>query len=513
MRTPARAWALAALSGVLLFFSFPKFGHGGVAFVALAPLLVALHGAGFGAGFRLAYLTGFVSSLGLLYWTSLVVVQYGGLGLPLGVAAMLLLCLAFSLFHGLFGGLVGRFSSRFGPAGLLLAPPAWVACELLRTHTLFRFAWCLLGYSQADHESWIQVAAYTAVYGVSFLVCLASAAIAYVLLETRPRARLRVGLAVAALLGAAWGFGRWRLSQPVPETGRVRVGLVQADIRQEDKWDAGLLLDNLERHLALTRQAADRGARLVVWPESAVPYYFDRDPVVAEPLRELARSRSLYLLFGNDDTDAAPGASRRIWVGAKLLSPRGELVLRYHKMRLVPFGEYTPLEGLLGLGGRFTARLVQAVGRFVPGTEYSVGPLDGHRLSVLICYEAIFPDLVREFTRRGSELLVNVTNDAWYGRTSAPFQHFAMARFRAVENGRYLVRAANTGITAVVDPRGRVLERTSLFVPAVVVRDVGFVSEQTFYARHGDLFAWACLGAVLALAATTLRAAPRNVPG
>jgi len=507
MTTSGRAWALAALSGVLLFLSFPKFGHGAVAFVALAPLLVALNEAGLRRGFWLGYLTGVVSSVGLLYWTCLVVVQYGGLSLPLGVAAMLLLCLAFALFHGLFGALVGHWSARRGPAALLFAPVAWVGCELLRAHTLCRFAWCLLGYTQADHESLIQVASVTAVYGVSFLVCLVSAAAAYVAVEKRTAARVRAASAVAAIVAAAWGFGRWRLSAPVHESGRIRVGLVQADILQEDKWDEAQALENVQRHVALTREATARGARLVVWPESAVPSYFDLDPFVAEPLRELARDSSIHLLFGNDDTDDGPPSSpsRRIWVGAKMLSPAGEVAFRYHKMRLVPFGEYTPFESVLSLGGRFTARVVQAVGTFTAGTEHSVGAVDGHRLSALICYEAIFPDLVREFTSRGSELLVNITNDAWYGRTSAAYQHFAMARFRAVENGRYLVRAANTGISAVVDPRGRVLESTPLFVPALVVRDVPFVAETTFYSRRGDVFAWACLGAAAALTAGVAR--------
>ena len=170
-------------------------------------------------------------------------------------------------------------------------------------------------------------------------------------------------------------------------------------------------------------------------------------------------------------------------------------------MRLVPFGEYVPIESVLTVGGRYSARVVKAVGSFTPGTEYAVGEVDGHRLGVSICYEAIFPDLLREFTARGADLLVNVTNDAWYGYTSAPHQHFAMAVFRAVENGKYLVRAANTGITAVVDPRGRVLERTALFERRALVHDVPIVPGQTFYSRRGDVFAWGCLGAAVALTA------------
>jgi apolipoprotein N-acyltransferase len=158
-----------------------------------------------------------------------------------------------------------------------------------------------------------------------------------------------------------------------------------------------------------------------------------------------------------------------------------------------------PIQSVLTLGGRFSARLVQEVGEFTPGEDFAVGQVDGHPLAAFICYEAIFPDLVREFAARGAQLLVNITNDGWYGRTSAPYQHFAMAKFRAVENERYLVRAANTGITAVVDAHGRVLEQTGLFERGVVVRDVPLLTGTTFYARHGDLFAWSCLAGAAAV--------------
>jgi apolipoprotein N-acyltransferase len=232
---------------------------------------------------------------------------------------------------------------------------------------------------------------------------------------------------------------------------------------------------------------------------------------VAAELRTLAREKGLYLLFGNDDREDETAGTAKVWVGAKLLTPDGDLPFRYHKIRLVPFGEYAPLQSLLALGGPFAAKLVQRVGDFTPGTDYAVGLVDGRGLSAFICYEAIFPDLVREFAARGADLLVNMTNDAWYGRTSAPYQHFSMAVFRAVENGKVLVRAANTGITAVVDPRGRVVEKTELFEPAVLVRDVPLVSGTTFYARHGDVFAWACFGLSVALALATFSAAPRSL--
>jgi apolipoprotein N-acyltransferase len=308
----------------------------------------------------------------------------------------------------------------------------------------------------------------------------------------------------------AWvlGYGYYRLASPPAEQGRLRVALVQANIAQEDKWDAEKLLGNIERHMAQTHDAAARGARLVVWPESAVGFHYDDTPPVAEALDGLARQLGLYLLFGNDDREGF-GPDERSYVGAKLLTPEGRLALRYHKLRLVPFGEYVPLQPLLTLGGRYGAKLVQQVSDFTPGEAALVARVDERPLSVMICYEAIFPDLGRRFAANGAGLLVNITNDAWYGRTSAPHQHLAMASFRAVENGIYLVRAANTGISAVVDARGRILERTSLFERATLVRDVPILAADTFYARHGDVFGLACV--LLTLIATGVALWPQRV--
>jgi apolipoprotein N-acyltransferase len=497
------AAAGAFASGALLALSFPKFGHWALAWVALAPLLLAsrLDAA---RAFRLGWTAGFVAGVGLLYWTALVVAQYGGLSLPVGVVLMLLLAAAVALFPALFAWSVARWRAAWGDAALLAAPVAWVATEVLRAYTFFRFPWCLLGYSQQPNLPVIQIARVTAVYGVSFLVASGSAVLAYVLVETRPGPRLRAGAALAGALGLSVAYGAWNLGRAPVETGRVRAALVQASIPQHEKWDPGRAWDNVSQHVRLTREAVGRGAGFVVWPESAVPWRYDEEPAVAAVLGDVARTTRAHLLLGNDDAEPGDGGRPRIFVGAKLLTPSGEVAYRYHKLRLVPFGEYTPLAPLLTAGGRFAARLVQAVGDFAPGREARVGSLPQGRFGTLICYEAIFPDLVRQFTAGGAGMLVNVTNDAWYGRTSAPHQHFAMAAFRAVENGRYLLRAANTGISGVVDPHGRVLEPTPLFERTLVVRDVPFVAGDTFYARHGDVFGFACLGLAAALTLAAL---------
>jgi apolipoprotein N-acyltransferase len=506
-----RGDGLAALSGVLLALSFPKFGHWAVAWVALVPLLVALATSAGAHAFRLGYVTGAISSIGILYWTSFVVVRYGGLSLPVGVAVMTLLAMAVALFPSLFAWTLGRGLATFGPMALLFAPPVWVATELLRNRTFFRFPWCLLGYSQQPSALFIQTARFGAVYAVSFLVAGVASVLAYLLVEKRTTHRRRAVTGLALVLGLVMADGARQLSREVPEAGRERVALVQARILQEEKWDEARAIVNVAEHRDLTRRAVESAARFVVWPESSVPDFFDEGPPVARDLRALARDAKLHLLFGNDDREDDGKGGVRVFVGAKMLSPEGDLAYRYHKIRLVPFGEYVPMQPILTLGGRVAAKLVQQVADFTPGSDLALAPVDGHPAGAFICYEAIFPELVRGFAAGGAEMLVNLTHDAWYGRTSAPHQHLAMAAFRAVENGKYLVRAANTGITAVIDPRGRILEQTPLFERTVLVRDVPWVRGQTFYARHGDVFAWVCFAAAAALVVATFTARTRRV--
>jgi apolipoprotein N-acyltransferase len=509
--TSHRAEGLAALSGILLFLSFPKFGHWSLAWIALAPLLIGLQEARGLRAARLGYVAGAVSSLGLLYWTSLVMLQFGGISVGVASAIMVALCLAVALFPALFAWVVSRWLSALGPPALLAAPAAWVATELLRRHLLFSFPWCLLGYSQQPNLPFIQVASITGVYGVSFVLVAVSGALAFLLASRDARSRRAASIGIAALVASVGGFGAWRMARSEPLASPIRVGLVQGAVRQDEKWEPTAAWDHFANHVELTRQAVRRGARLVVWPESSLPFRFDDVPEVAERMRALAREGRSYLLFGNDDRTVGASGST-IFVGAKMLDPEGRLVLRYHKMQLVPFGEYVPLKTLFTLGGRHAAKLVQEVSDFTPGEEAEVAAVDGHAIGAFICYEAIFPDLVRRFSLRGARLLVNITNDAWYGFTSAPHQHLAMAAFRAVESGLPLVRAANTGISAVVDPLGRVSHATALFERTVVVADVPPGPGATFYSRHGDVFAWSCMGLAAALSLASRRRGPGDGP-
>jgi apolipoprotein N-acyltransferase len=227
----------------------------------------------------------------------------------------------------------------------------------------------------------------------------------------------------------------------------------------------------------------------VVWPESAIGYELDLYPEVRRQISEFTSSTGVFLLTGNDDRERDAGGAQRSYVGAKLISSTGEIVMRYHKMRLVPFGEYLPIPSFI-TSILPVRRLVESVSEFTPGARPETGRVLGASIGAFICYEAIFPSLVRRFTVAGAQVLVNVTNDGWYGTSAAPYQHYAMARFRAVENHRFLVRAANTGISAIIDPFGRELVRSELMEQRALVGEVRGISEITFYARYGDVFAW-----------------------
>jgi apolipoprotein N-acyltransferase len=264
----------------------------------------------------------------------------------------------------------------------------------------------------------------------------------------------------------------------------LTVGLIQGNVPQDQKWDPSYEDEILFRYLRLTRQAADRGATAVLWPESATPFYFEESPR-AEAIRLLARERGVWLLLGSDELSRQ---DRRIsYNSAFMVRPDGTTAAVYRKVRLVPFGEYVPFRRLLF----FAAPLVESIGDFAPGEAPVMLPIDGHPVSTAICYEVVYPALIREGVSKGSSLVTTITNDAWFGRSSAPYQHFEMAAMRAIEQGRYLARAANTGISGIVDPYGRVVMASGLFVEQVLVGDVRLITERTVYSRIGDVVAWA----------------------
>jgi apolipoprotein N-acyltransferase len=289
----------------------------------------------------------------------------------------------------------------------------------------------------------------------------------------------------------AGGMARVRAAALVNEGDALRVGLVQGSVNQEDKQNVRLRDAILNRYLNLSRQAIEQGANLVVWPEASTPFYFDLHAEFSAPIRRLAVETQTPFIIGTDQVVRATAtAPDRYYNAAVLVGPDGQSRASYRKMQLVPFGEYVPLKRLLF----FVGPLIESVSDFSAGTEPVVFDLDGRRMSVAICYESVHPALARAFVARGSQLLVTITNDAWFQRSSAAYQHFEQGSMRAVEQGRYLVRAANTGISGAVDPYGRVMTQTDLFVPAVATVDVRLLSTRTIYSRMGDTIVWVSLG-------------------
>ena len=480
---------LALLSGVLLVLSFPTLGHPAFAWIALVPVAVAaVHASSIREAFRHGLVTGVVHFAGTIYWIPGVMAEFGGLPVPVawGVHALLVAYLA--LFPAFFATVIWWFHRRFGSVALLFTPAVWVTSELGRVYLFTGFPWELLGYSQAQVLWVAQLASIVGVLGVSVLVAGVNGGLAFLVVDRRRSPRWIIAGLTAIALTSCLGFGAWRVrSGALLDAGvPLRVAAVQGNIAQSEKWDPASRDEILEKYLIYTRRASGEGAHLVVWPEAATPFAFDLDPG-SELIREVARGLRVHVLFGTThvvwEEDKA-----EYYNSAVLVNPDGETAGMYHKQHLVPFGEYVPLRKALF----FVSPLVENVGGFTAGTEPTTLLMDEHPIGTAVCYEIIYPGLVRGLVTGGSRLLTTVTNDAWYGRTAAPYQHFQQARMRAIEEGRYLVRAANTGISGVVDPYGRVVVESGLFEDDVVVADVRLLEDLTPYARYGDILAFAC---------------------
>ena len=439
---------------------------------------------------------------GTLYWVTHVMVLYGGLQRWVAVLVNALLVAYLALFPALFAVLMRRLLLAFGARALMAAPWVWVATELGRTHLFGGFPWVLLGYSQATLLPVAQLASVFGVYGVSALVASVSAAAALLVATPSRRDRLTAAglVTLVVLCAVVWGSQRAATAAWTREGRSLRVGLIQGNVDQAEKWNAARASTIFGDYLRMTRDAIGSGAELVLWPESSTPFLFEEDRAGAESIRELARQTRVAILLGSDQIEWRVDHNRRVpdktYNSAFMVRADGATAGVYRKMHLVPFGEYVPLKRLL----TFAEPLVEAVGSgFAAGEEATLLPAGDHRISVAICYEIVYPALIRQFVLGGSELLTTITNDAWFGRTSAPYQHFAQASMRAIEEGRYLVRSANTGISGIVDPYGRVLAATDIFQPAVTVGSVKLLTASTFYARVGDVFAYASVLVTLVL--------------
>jgi apolipoprotein N-acyltransferase len=490
-RPRAQRLLLAVAGGLLLSAAFPSLDLEPLAWIGLVPVLLAADGLRPRAAFGIGWLAGLVFYLVTTYWVAYTITRYTSVPLPVAGGILVLMAAALACYHGAFVAGVRWFDLR-GMPSIWLAPALWVALEWLRGWFFIGFPWADLGYSQYRAHDLVQIVEVTGIYGVSALLVLFNLVVAA--LVRAPAAGVRrlapalVTLTVLVVALPLWG--KWRVASLAarPSAGTFRVAIAQGNVEQDHKWDPAYQDDTLGRYVKLTSEAAAQRPDLVVWPETATPFFFQEPGPRREEVLELAEQTKSYLLFGSPAFRPGAAGGFDELNRAYLVSPDGFEVGSYDKMQLVPFGEYVPYERVLF----FVGRVVEAIGRIVPGVATTVFRLPAARVGVLICYEDVFPALTRRFIAGGADVLVNVTNDAWYGPTSAPRQHLAQATLRAVENRVPLVRAANTGISAIVDPDGRIRWQGPLFETIVHVDEVAWPGVRTFYTRFGDVFAWTC---------------------
>ncbi len=481
---------LAVASGVLTALAFPKFRLSFLAWISLIPLLFVIVRSRPWRAFWMG-LTAGVSFYGLLiYWIPDVPAHYGGLSFGLSLLIDLVLVLTLALYWALFSLILAKIFRHWSAAAFILAPLIWVAQEYALTHVLTGFPWGLLGYTQQANLWLIQVAALTGVYGVSWVLLFFQGSFVFSM-RSKKRLPFFIGLGVltAFHVGGALALGR-----PEAKPESFRAAVIQGNVSSDIAWDqvsASEVLDVFKQHLDMTRQAASEGAQLIVWPEFSTPMCFScDDPLYVRFKGELlafVRKTGKTLLIGTTEVSAT--ADKTEYFNSALALQPDQTWTEYHKMHLVPFGEYTPYPSVFG----FVQGMTQAIGEITPGVEHTLHSLGDLRFGSPICYEIIFPNLVRGFVKGGAHFLVTITNDGWYGPTSAPYQHFAMAVFRAVENRRFLLRAATTGVSGIVDPWGRVRQRSEIMTRTFLADTVTPSSGLTFYARFGDLFSLFCL--------------------
>jgi apolipoprotein N-acyltransferase len=486
---------IAMVSGILLFLSFPKYGSGVFAWIALIPLFFALKDAQPKEGFKIGFLTGLIAHVGIFYWIAYVVVQYGYLPIYVGISAMLLLAAYLSLYTACFAmGII--FLRGKGIPLFLSAPLLWTILEYSRSHLLTGFPWENLAYSQYLYRNIIQISDTVGTYGVSFAIVLINAVL-YDLLSVPYHKRYLFAEAVTAciMITLIFVYGHFRtetIAQLLKKAPHLEVSLVQGNIDQNLKWNSLYQLQTLDIYRSLSLKSVHSDGGLIIWPETAAPFYFQQHGRLQEAVVDIAKTSGSALLFGSPSYEREK-ADIFYMNSAFLIKPDGTLIGRYDKVHLVPYGEYVPLRRYFP----FIKKLVTGVGDFRSGKGFYPLSIDGRRLGVLICYEGIFPEAAADYKREGVQLLVNITNDAWFGRTSAPTQHLSMTVFRAIENRLYLVRAANTGISAIIDPTGDIISSTGLFERTVLKGDVKIIDEWTFYAAYGDLFVYVCICALL----------------
>ncbi len=492
-----RLYGPALLSGLLLVLCFPTVNFFPLAWIALVPLLLFIRYKDPGTAFVAGFFFGLVYFFGTLYWIYYSIHYYGAVPFVPSILLVFVLCLYFSLYPAVFAFLYAENIKRSDMPSLIVAPLIWTALEFLRSYALSGFPWSSLGYSQYEFLPIIQIADITGVYGVSFLIVAVNGALVDIFLfkqrfRERPLASYlptTAGFAALALIIVfTLGYGFYRLHQVRPGS-MIKVAVVQGNIEQDKKWDPAYQQSVISAYRDISFAAARETPELIVWPETAVPFFFGADKERTANMVSFQRQFNSYLLFGSVTVKARNTGSKpsgtRYANSAILLDKNGNITYFYDKIHLVAFGEYLPMRPLLSF-----VDLTGAIGDFLPGEGYTKAVTPFGRFGTVICYEIIFPGLVRKFYTTGGDFIVTITNDAWFGRTPGPYQHFSMAVFRAIENRKPVIRAANTGISGFIDSCGRILGKTNIFSRTYLVSAVRTDRTLSLYTKYGDILSY-----------------------
>ncbi|ABC77418.1 apolipoprotein N-acyltransferase [Syntrophus aciditrophicus] len=483
--------AVAALSSLLLFLSFPKYGTGLFAWIALIPFLYTLREKTVYQGAVIGFFVGMLFHVGLIYWIVYVIVVYGNLPYYAAIFLMLLLAAYLSIYFALFAAGLIHLKNKSIPF-IISAPPLWIILEFVKSNLFTGFPWENLAYSQYLNHHVIQIADLAGGYGISFVIVLVNV-IGYDLFFdriTKKKIALEIALGIA-LISSIYSYGVLRgmqIDMAVAKAPSIPVTLVQGNIDQSLKWNDHYQKETIDIYQKLSLAPPEKTSPgMIIWPETAVPFYFQNVDDLHRRIVSLAVQTENWILFGSPSYAAEEGKLSFLNT-AFLLSPHGNMVAQYNKVHLVPYGEYVPLRRFFPFIGKMAA----GVGDFQAGEGFIPIKAGEWKIGVLICYEGILSEAGRIYKNEGAGLLVNITNDAWFGRTSAPYQHLSMTVFRAVENRLFLARAANTGISAIIDPTGKILMKSSIFERTAIQGHIKYLNLPTLYAKYGDIFVYVC---------------------
>jgi apolipoprotein N-acyltransferase len=484
----------ALISGILLVLCFPTIDLFPIAWIALVPFLLSLYNKEPKEAFKAGLFLGVPYFFGTLYWIYYSINHYGGIPLVASIALVILLCLYLSLYTGFFALFFSIAIRNTAFPALFIAPVFWVVLEFLRSYLFTGFPWSSIGYTQYKFLTVIQIADITGIYGVSFLVLAVNGAVADIFLIKRrikdiplfPLLQTVTGFCLLLLFViSTFVYGHFRLGEKRPGK-ELTASIIQGNIEQDKKWEPSYQSTVMEVYKDLSLKASSSSPSIIIWPETAVPFFFETDREYTEKLMDFQKQLDSYLLFGSVLVKGKNNGENLLSNSAVLLDKAGKVTYIYGKIHLVPFGEYVPLQKILF----FLDKLVVGIGNYSSGDNYLKAETPFGSFASLICYEIIFPGLVRRFYSKDGDFIVNITNDAWFGKTTGPYQHFSMAVFRAVENRKPVIRAANTGISGFIDSNGRIISQTDLFQRMILKKNIITDSTRSFYSKYGDLFSY-----------------------